>query len=161
MSGKMKRKKNSPGVLLLAVTFFISCNTTESNHDPEVVFQSIWNDFATSWNEFDAKRCALFYAEDALNIPPELPVNKGRKSIEEFYTWLFSMHESAIYAHRVHSVSYFENQAVEVGDFQVDWVSTDGSQWQYKARSLTHWVKDENKNWKIKTFVFNTPPAES
>lgn len=161
MSDKMKRKKFSLSLLVITVIVFLSCNSTDSFQNPEVELQSIWNDFATSWNELDARACALFYAEDALNIPPELPVNKGRESIEKFYNWLFSMHKSATYKHQIQYVSYFQDQAVEVGEFQVDWVRMDDIKWQYNARSLTHWVKDENNNWKIKAIIFNTPPAEN
>jgi len=156
----MKRKKNVAGMWILSVILFFSCITTEGYENPEVELQTLWNEFAASWNALDAQSCALFYAEDAVNIPPELPVNTGRESIEQFYGWLFSMHQSAKYEHQIQTLSYSENHVIELGEFQVDWVTTDGSAWIYKARSLTHWEKDENKNWKIRTFVFNTPPAD-
>ncbi|TVQ88360.1 MAG: DUF4440 domain-containing protein [Bacteroidetes bacterium] len=148
-------------MVTIAFIFLNSCNRIEKFENPESQLQSLWEEFSSFWNNFDAEACASFYMEDALNIPPEMPVNYGRESIERFYSWLFSMHLSANYHHQINSVSYFENQAVEFGKFHVEWQRTDGSEWNYKARSLTHWVKDENDNWKIKTFVFNSPPADN
>ena len=42
--------------------------------------------FAEAFNEKDAARIAEFYAEDAVVMPPDQPVVRGRRNIEAYYT---------------------------------------------------------------------------
>lgn len=120
--------------------------------------ETIWNSFISSWEKMDASACASFYLEDAVNVPPQLPVNSGRFAIEAFYRNLFSQHQSSQYVHKTHQLDTYDDHLIEYGEFVVDWKTKDGNQWQYKARTMVYWIRDVNGIWKIKYLMFNEAP---
>lgn len=120
--------------------------------------QEVWRDFIFAWENLDASACSDFYMEDGLNIPPELPENKGRTAIEHFYKGLFEAHQSSKYHHQTQYIERDGDLLIEYGAFHVEWVTLNGDMWEYKARVLVHWVKDDSDSWKIKTLIFNQAP---
>ncbi|WP_291779592.1 hypothetical protein [Cecembia sp.] len=119
---------------------------------------SIWNSFIASWEKLDASACASFYWEDAVNVPPQLPENSGKYAIEAFYKDLFSQHQSSKYIHKTHDLVTYDDHLIETGEFVVDWLTIDGNQWQYKARTMVYWKKNTEGFWKIKYLIFNEAP---
>ncbi|WP_194777996.1 YybH family protein [Pararhodonellum marinum] len=119
-----------------------------------------WDSFISYWHEQDAEGCASFFLEDALHIAPEFPINDSREAIAEFYNFLFSNHSSSQYQHNIISIETLGEDILENGEFMVDWVRNDGSEWLFHARSLTHWVKNQGGDWKIKTLMFNSAPQQ-
>ncbi len=116
-----------------------------------------WENFKDAWNKFDAEACTSIFAIDAVYIPPQSEVRNGRENIAAFYSGLFESHSSARYMHETISVTRHGNLAVEQGQFSVDWTRMDGTLWNFEARSLAHWEKDDSGEWKIKTLIFNMP----
>jgi uncharacterized protein (TIGR02246 family) len=130
------------------------------SENPKQQIASKWGDFISNWQNQDAKGCASFFLEDGMNIPPDFPINHNRREISDFYELLFTGHSSSQYQHNILSVEFLGDDLLERGEFMVDWVRNDGSEWQFHARSLTHWVRDQQNDWKIKTFIFNSAPQE-
>jgi uncharacterized protein (TIGR02246 family) len=154
---KIKPNTIFTGALLVLI---ISCYpASDSRHDAIYEIRNTWDAFIDSWHARDAAACAAFYTEDGLNIPNEFKTNKGRLEIEAFYDFLFSMNESSIYTHEMISLSHDGEMALELGEFSVDWISNDGTEWTYKARAMTHWQKTL-EGWKIKSMLFNLPPKD-
>lgn len=148
--------------LLPVMTFFQACSQpVEAVSDPTDEIRRIWAGFVSNWEAGDARACAAVYAENAINIPPGFGVNQGRQAIGDFYEFLFAANPGRRYSHTVHSVSYSGNMAVELGEFRADWITADGEEWTYHARSLTHWEKDASGKWKIRSLLFNQPPESS
>lgn len=146
---------------LATLILFIGCSpVSDPKHDAIYEIRDLWDDFTDRWHAKDAAACAAFYAEDGVNIPNEFKLNKGRREIEAFYESLFSMNQSSNYKHTMLSLSRSDELAVEYAEFQVDWISNDGTEWTYKARAIVHWVLNEENGWKIKMLMFNAPPAD-
>lgn len=141
-------------VYLIATPF----NSLKAQHATETDINAIWQAFTIKWEEKDATGCASFYLPDGLNIPAGFPVAKGQNEIELFYANLFNNHKASTYTHRSHYISNQGSLAIELGEFVVDWIRLDGSKWTFKARSLTHWEKDSQGQWRIKSLLFNSPP---
>ena len=154
----MRRLRNFI-VIILALVLIQAC--AEQHHtpiDPSDELRTNWDEFIVAWEAEDAEKCAQLYLEDGINIPNEAKENKGKEEIKAFYEFLFGMNRSSKYRHKINSVSYTESQATEYGNFEVDWVRNDSTEWTYKARSVTHWTKTDEGDWKIALFLFNKPP---
>ncbi len=117
-----------------------------------------WDQFISYWEAGDAAACASFYTVSGINIPNAFEANKGREAIEQFYTFLFSNNQSSVYTHTTHDLQVFGNNAVEYGEFRVDWITNEGSPWAYQARVLAHWKKNSDGEWEIEKLLFNLPP---
>ena len=120
-----------------------------------------WAAFIESWEAGDAQACAEFYTQDAVNIPPGFQINRGREAIMNFYADMFSSNTGSDYSHTILKLEYSGNQATELGEFEVEWVTNEGEGWSFKARSMAHWVRDTDGEWRIRMFLFNNPPEES
>jgi ketosteroid isomerase-like protein len=116
-----------------------------------------WAGFSENWENMNAQGCASYYLADGINIAPEFPVNDGREAIMEFYQFLFDMHQSSKYQHITLNIEVLGDSILELGEFSVDWVRNDGSEWNFTARALVHWVEN-NGDWRIKTLIFNKAP---
>lgn len=157
------KKFSFPLISALVTAILLSgCTEAENsnaNTNPPGEIEAIWQLFTEAWEAEDAAACASFYHSEALNIPSEFNINKGRDEIESFYQFLFNSNRSSDYSHKTESISFSENLAVEFATFTVNWINNDGEPWTYRARVLVHWQSDETGNWLIKNFLFNTPPA--
>ena len=80
--------------------------------------------------------------------------------IAEFYDFLFTNNIQSKYTHEIIDFDATEKHVIEQGKFNVEWLSNDSTEWTFKARSLTHWTKEEDGKWRIKRFVFNMPPQD-
>lgn len=123
--------------------------------------KATWDQFADSWEAEDAKKLMTYYTVDGINIPPNSDINMGRAEIKEFYESLFAANLKSAYTHKVDQIQIFGEHAIEQGNFSVDWMRNDSSTWVFDARSMTHWVKSEDGEWKIQEFIFNRPPANN
>lgn len=153
--------------LQLAILFFVSLglgsclSVGDPVHETSLAIRNNWDEFIYHWESQNAEACAGMYHENGLNIPNGFVVNKGKDAIEKFYQMLFANNGASKYKHTILSISTAGDQAIELGEFKVDWAGNDSISWTYHARSLTHWEKDSDGMWKIKTFMFNQPPAPS
>lgn len=157
----MKRFSNSIVLFACLLLIFTACTTyKETNTNPPGEIEIAWQQFIEAWEAEDAATCASLYHENALNIPNGFPANIGRDAIEAFYVTLFEANRSSKYTHKTESISFSGNLAIEHANFTVNWITNDGDEWTYRARTLVHWERDENDTWKIKTLLFNQPEPE-
>ena len=73
------------GVVLLAVPCSIRAQAKT-----EPVLDKLATEFAAAYSAHDAAKIAAFYANDAVLMPPNEPMIKGRDSIEAYYTEQFA-----------------------------------------------------------------------
>jgi uncharacterized protein (TIGR02246 family) len=148
-------------LLFSSILLISSCfPEPDTKHEATLAIRNNWDSFINRWENQDAAGCAAFFTEDGYNVPDEFKTVKGRSEIESFYKTLFAGSQSSKYVHNILSVSLSGDQAIELGEFTVEWLSHEDEAWTYKARSFAHWQKDENENWRIKGFLFNKPPAD-
>jgi uncharacterized protein (TIGR02246 family) len=146
--------------LYLFAFLFFSCATSATAEDPTSAIRSQWDQFIEHWQAERAAELSGMYTVDGVNVPPGFKVNRGREEIEAFYDMLFQSNTSSKYGHSIHSLSHEGNFAVEYGEFQVEWIHNDGTEWNFKSRSVTHWLRGEDGDWRINLFIFNQPPSE-
>ena len=150
-------------ILFLIAGLTIGCQEQPETIDTEIAskeIRSAWDGFIERWEDEDAKACAGYYTESAVNIPPSFKANKGRQEIEEFYKFLFDNNLSSDYKHTINQLDFAGNHAFEMGQFEVHWTRNDSTEWTYYARTMAHWKKNDEGEWKIDKFLFNNPPAE-
>jgi uncharacterized protein (TIGR02246 family) len=147
---------------LYVLALFLACNSCtlppdNPNAQAQQEIQQRWLAFAADWAKLDAAACAAYYTPDAIHIAPELSENEGIKAIENFYAMLFGAHQQSRYQHKVKRMDVKGDMAVELGNFEVQWVRKDSSEWVFKARAIIHWTKADGQ-WKIKTLMFESEP---
>ena len=120
-----------------------------------------WDRFISYWEKEEVDKLAQMYSGDGVNVPPALKANIGRVEIAAFYEMLFSNHISSKYEHNIRTLYHETDNAIEYGDFNVEWIRNDSTEWTFKARSVTHWGRNSEDEWEIKLFLFNNPPDES
>jgi uncharacterized protein (TIGR02246 family) len=150
-------------IISLILIIFISAPSLiavsgERNESDENQIRSRWVQFISHWEAGDAAACASFYTPSGMNIPNAFEANIGREAIEQFYTFLFSNNQSSSYTHTTLDLQVFGNDAVEYGEFTVDWITNEGSAWSYQARMIAHWKKNSADVWEIEKLLFNLPP---
>lgn len=149
----------------LIVYMLMSCTPQVEQNSEDIQQKSLqeitatWEGFAQSWEAEDAKKLMTYYTVDGINIPPASSIKMGRAAIKEFYETLFSANLKSEYSHSIDQIQIFGEHAVEQGHFSVDWMRNDSTSWVFDARSLTHWVKNQEGEWKIQEFIFNRPPS--
>jgi ketosteroid isomerase-like protein len=158
----MKKQMNLVAVVTITAMLCWSCQpATSPAENVEAQLRSNWDAFINHWHNEDATACAAFYAKDGINVPAGFDASVGREAIEGFYRFLFDNNISSNYSHNTKYVAASGSVAVEYAEFSVDWLSNDSTEWTYQARVLAHWEKNMEGEWKIKAFVFNSPPAST
>lgn len=147
--------------ICLSCTQQVEYNPEEHQEKSRKEIRATWDQFAETWEAKDARKLMTYYTVDGINIPPSSDIKMGRASIKEFYETLFSQNLKADYRHTIDQIQIFGEHAVEQGHFSVDWMRNDSTSWVFDARSLTHWVKSEDGDWKIQEFMFNRPPSNN
>ena len=156
--------------LLITLTIFLllgACSEEKEFNPEEYQIQSrkeiraTWDQFIQAWEAEDAKKLMTFYTIDGINIPPGSDIKMGRASIQDFYETLFGMNISSAYEHSIDQIQIIDQHAIEQGHFKVNWVRNDSTDWVFDARSMTHWIKDQDGEWKIQEFIFNRPASQT
>jgi uncharacterized protein (TIGR02246 family) len=148
-------------IIILFTTFFLGYQDISAQTEDYEQIQQNWRQFIENWNAMNTNGCVAIYADDAIVIPPEMQPANGKEAIAEFYDFLFASNKSANYSHNTESITIEGNQAIEYGNFSVDWISNEDIEWTFRARVMAHWVKDSSENWRIRKLLFNTPPAQN
>lgn len=158
----MKKLLTIESWVIMITAVFWGCDATpELDKNVEAQIINNWDMFIEYWHNQDAAACAAFYADDGINVPSDYVINKGPEAIEGFYRFLFENNISSHYTHSSKYVSAESRTAVEFAEFNVDWLSNDSTEWNYNARVLVHWEKNLAGEWKIKAFLFNSPPKQT
>lgn len=159
---------NNKSILFLAAVVSLagltSCSGKSQDNvrpeNPETEIRERWARFIEHWEAEDAVQSVSIYHEDAVLIPHDNEISRGREEIEGFYNNLFESNRSSLYRHRTDALHYSGDIAVEHATFQVDWVSNNREEWTYSARAFIHWRRGMNGEWKIMSMLFNNPPDE-
>ena len=123
--------------------------------------EKMGKDFADAYNRGDDKAVAAFYAEDAVLLPPDSDLVRGREAIEA--SWKGG-HEAGMKNMKLEIVDVESDgtYAIETGKATVD-VQPAG-QAAAKSESVKYvvvWKKQKDGSWKILRDIWNgtAPPA--
>ncbi|HEV8232170.1 MAG TPA: DUF4440 domain-containing protein [Thermoanaerobaculia bacterium] len=151
-------------LLFLAFTLFSASTALAqaAKADPlRARLESMGKAFSDAYNSGDDKKVASFYAEDAVVLPPDSDLVRGRAAIEEFWA---GAHKAGIKNMRLEVLDAESsgNYAVETGKATAD-VQPEG---QAAATTETFkyvvvWKKQKGGEWKIIRDIWNgmAPPA--
>lgn len=105
-------KKLSLVIVMVSVTAFATFTGAQGKTDPAL--DKLNAEFTAAFNAKDAARLASFYTEDALLMPPNQPMVKGRPNIEAFWRGAFEQGLTNLRLRPLESV-ISGNQAFEAG----------------------------------------------
>ena len=145
---------NSSRIITLLLLLFTPPNISAQNEIYEEL-SSTWEAFANAWESENAKACASYFFPEAKNLPLQAEEVKGQQAIAKMYAGLFDEHQSAKYNHKIKEFIVLDGHVLEEGNLVVDWVRNDGSTWQFNAKTLTLWKKNDAGQWRIMKFMFN------
>jgi uncharacterized protein (TIGR02246 family) len=114
--------------------------------------------FAAAFNEQDAVKVAAFYTEDAVLMPPNMAMVKGRRDIEAYYRKGFSQSGGTMKLNPFES-SIAGTLAIEAGGSTMS--GTVGGAARTDAGKYVVIYRRVKNEWKIAFDIFNNdaPPA--
>lgn len=113
-------------------------------------------EFAVAFNAQDAAKVAAFYADDAVLMPPNQPMVKGRANIEAEWKRMFGQGVTSLQLRPMESLTTGD-QAFEAGTSSVTMKGAGTDQGKYVVV-----YKRVGGDWKIAYDIFNSdqPPPE-
>jgi len=141
----------------LTVVFLGSLAGGQGKTDPAL--DKLAKEFVVAFNAKDAAKVVSFYAEDAVLMPPNQPMAKGRASIEAAWKGVFKEGVSNLQLRPIESV-VAGNQAFEAGTSTVTVPGGGTEQGKYVVV-----YKRVGNDWKIAYDIFNSdqppPPPQA
>src|SRR5438105_356630 len=74
-----------PVAVFLGVALIAIAGVSGGQQTTDPVLNTLADAFADAFNAKDSAKVASFYTEDAVVMPPEQPMVKGRRNIEAYY----------------------------------------------------------------------------
>ena len=146
-----------PIILALATLAIVFTGPARGQTGSNEAQENLAVDFAKAFNAKDARKAASFYAEDAVLMPPNQPMLKGRANIEEFFGEWMAAGLTILKPESIESV-VSGSHAFDVGTGT--FILPDG-----RTEITKHVVvlKRVGHGWKIVYDIWNssTPPAGS
>ncbi|HXT72439.1 MAG TPA: DUF4440 domain-containing protein [Candidatus Angelobacter sp.] len=113
--------------------------------------RQLWVD---AFNARDLETSLLFYADDAVVLPPSGVAVRGAEAIRDLLKSMFDAgHPEGKFEQN--QIEYSGNMAVEVGDYTV-LVHADGGTRQDTGRYMATWRRQENGEFRITVNVWST-----
>jgi uncharacterized protein (TIGR02246 family) len=102
----------------------------------------------------DAAALASMYTEDATLMPPGSPVVKGRKNIQQFWQGFIGSGASDAKM-KIADVQAFGDTAYEVGSFDVNMPTPEGSKARTQGKYVVIWKRQPDGSIKLHVDIFN------
>lgn len=111
-----------------------------------------------AFNAKDAKKAAALYTPEAVVMPPNKSLSRGRNFVEQYYTSRFA--EGATDLTLTPSeIKGSGNLAVAMGDFRLTLAPAQGPQRRDRGKFV--WIfREQNNVWMIDTVIFSSDFAE-
>jgi uncharacterized protein (TIGR02246 family) len=147
-------KKLGVAIVVIAIAGFTSPGRTQGKTDPAL--DKLGKEFMAAFNAQDAAKVASFYAEDAVLMPPNVPLAKGRAAIEAQFKRDFQQGASSLQLRPIESTTT-GGQAFEAGTSTVT-IKTGATTLTDNGKYLTLFKRVGN-DWKISHDIFNSDQA--
>lgn len=141
-------------VVVIAIAGFASPGRTQGKTDPAL--DKLAKEFVAAFNAQDAAKVASFYADDAVVMPPNVPLVKGRTAIEAHFKRDFQQGVSNLQLRPLESTTT-GGQAFEVGTSTIT-IKTGTGTMTESGKYLTLF-KRVGSDWKISYDIFNSDQA--
>ena len=151
------------GIFLITAMLLSSCS--EQTVDQEAVAQELM-DLSRNWSSMvgsgDLEASMDFWADDAVMLPPDLPVLSGKAAIREYVSSMASIPgfriswepESAQISRHGDMAFLIERNVIEMDGENGEKIVTHG-------KVVTVWRKESNGEWKNVVDMWNAAPPSS
>lgn len=149
--GYLSMKRGAP---MLSESGYSNLGTASSGNEIGEQIKLLRELWADAFNARDLETSLLFYADDAVVLPPNGIAVRGASAIRDL---LKSMFDAGAPKGKFeqNQIEYSGNMAVEVGDYTV-LMHADGSARQDKGRYMATWRRQENGEFRITVNVWST-----
>lgn len=117
--------------------------------------------FAAAFKRGDANALRALYADDAVQLNPNLPAWEGAEAIRQGFTGFFHTMTVSEASFTTRDVLISGTMAVERGNYALRLVPRDGGpEVSDRGKYLTVWMRQQDGSWKIVRDISNPdPPA--
>lgn len=118
--------------------------------------------FAEAYNQGDVAAVAALYTDDAVLMPPNLEMLRGKEAIEQFWAGARQM---GVLDPALETVQVEESgdMACEIGVYTLKIQPEGGQATTDKGKYVVLWKRQGDGSWKLAVDIWNTnsPPASS
>lgn len=148
-------------ITVALVAFVISCShsTVDQKAESEALMDLSreWSDYVSSG---DLESAMEFWADDAVMLPPDLPILEGKEAIREYVEDAvempgFGISWEPISAH----ISAAGDMAYMIERNVTQFDDPDGNRVTIHGKVVTVWRRDQEGNWRNVVDMWNTAPA--
>ena len=147
--------------LILAAVFTAGCS---SNTGPtfdvadQDKIKTVIQQLTEAFNAKDAKKAAALYTPEAVVMPPNKALSRGRNFVEQYYIGRFA--EGATDLTLTPSeVKGSGNLGIAIGDYRLTLAPANGPQRRDRGKFV--WIfREQNNAWMIDTVIFSSDFAE-
>lgn len=164
-------------VILVLLSFSFACQTqtaADTNKSAAAIADTRAADEATlrklddEWSKAaaakDVEKTASFYTDDALVMPPNSPVLKGKDAAREMWKSMFAVPGfGGGWKATTVEVAKSGDLGYTTGPYEITETDANGKPMTDKGKYLAVWKKQADGNWKCVADMFNTdlPPASA
>ena len=169
-----------PGLLcvLLLLTFTFACQTqtaadtnksataprgaSDTRAADEATLRKLDDDWSKAAASKDVEKTASFYTDDALVLPPNSPVLKGKAAIREMWKAMFAVPGFGGGWHAT-TAEVSGDLGYTTGPYEITETDANGKPMTDKGKYLVVWKRQADGGWKCVADMFNTdlPPASA
>jgi uncharacterized protein (TIGR02246 family) len=118
--------------------------------------------FVEAYNRGDVAAVAALYTDDAVLLPPNLEMLRGREAIQQFWagTRQMGVREAALETVQVEDSG---DMACEIGAYTLKIQPEGGQATTDRGKYVVVWKRQGDGSWKLAVDIWNTnsPPASS
>ena len=118
--------------------------------------------FAEAYSRGDVAAVAALYTDDAVLLPPNLEMLRGREAIQQFWAGAKQMgvREAALETVQVEESG---DMACEIGAYTLKIQPEGGQATADRGKCVVVWKREGDRSWKLAVDIWNTnsPPASA
>lgn len=148
--------------LVLASVLTAACSKGNTGPTFDVADQdkikTVIQQLTEAFNAKDAKKAAALYTPEAVVMPPNKSLSRGRNFVEQYYTGRFAEGASDLTL-TPSEVKGSGNLGVAIGDYRLTLAPEKGPQRRDRGKFV--WIfREQNNVWMIDTVIFSSDFAE-
>jgi uncharacterized protein (TIGR02246 family) len=155
--------------VLLLLLFTFACQTqtsadTDTRAADEATLRKLDDDWSKAAAAKDVEKTASFYSDDALVMPPNSPVLKGKDAAREMWKSMFAVPGfGGGWKATTVEVAKSGDLGYTTGPYEITETDANGKPMTDKGKYLAVWKKQADGSWKCVADMFNTdlPPASA
>lgn len=108
-----------------------------------------WQQYIELWEQGDALACAMFFTEDAINMPSINATQNGRAEVETFFTDILSSLTIKVLYQTTDEIFVHADIAYEFGTLEQELTPSEGDSRIQRFRYVSVFKRQLNGGWKF------------